>query len=446
MIGSSFAHADNADIHALAAGSVATTDNANGSSTNPRGSIFSDVRPGLLVTYNAPRLIQELTGEVDFFYYFGRTKPNVTFRGDWKAYVLTGPRTEMSLGASASMGQLNALSSGTPSIETPLLVQPEGRTDTKNAAASEAGSWVATEFTSLSQRGFVRYTTTEDTDPMIAVTTKSFEVGGGIGVDHRLRRDNFSFELGASYVYLEKRDPFLKQMGDRLDKQINPRVVAVWAHDWSKAWSSAADVGVVYVNPIFNLTGDTKSALFPIYGVTVAYTDVFGRAQFAARRQVIPNLFVAQNSISESLNATWAMPLAFLDKDQRRRAPKFVGVGTVGVDRTQMIDPIDANLIGNFLVARLDLSVGWQYKPGQTFGFRYEFAYQNGDNVADMIVPSYYRNTFYATFALRWPDDVQVRVPRRNNSLRADKKDLAPIGAEPVVIDPAELLEEGSER
>jgi len=40
---------------------------------------------------------------------------------------------------------------------------------------------------------------------------------------------------------------------------------------------------------------------------------------------------------------------------------------------------------------------------------------------------------------------VQVRVPRRQNSVRADQSDLAPIGAEPVVVDPAELLEEGGE-
>lgn len=441
LIGSSSVRADNAELHALAAGSVATTDNVNGSSTNPRGSIFSDIRPGMLFTYYAPRMIHELTAEVDFFYYFGRTKPNVTFRGDWKAYLSTGPRSEMSVGASASLGQLNALNSSTPSIDSPLLVQPAGNVDTKNVAASEAGSWVATDFMSLSQRGFARYTTTDDSN--IAVTTESFEAGVGIGIDRRLRRDNFSFELGGSYVYLEKKDPFLRQMGDRLDKQLNPRAVGVWQHDWSKEWSSSVDAGVVYVNPIFNLTGDTEAAFFPIFGATVAYTDVYGRALFSARRMVMPNLFVAQNSVSESINATWAMPLTFLDKDGRRRAPRFVGIGTVGVDRTQMIDPTDAQLIGNFLLARLDVAVGWQPRPGQTLGLRYEFMYQNGDEVADMIVPSFYRNTFYFTFALRWPEDVQVRVPRRSNSMRADKKDLAPIGAEPVIIDPAELLEEG---
>ena len=87
--------------------------------------------------------------------------------------------------------------------------------------------------------------------------------------------------------------------------------------------------------------------------------------------------------------------------------------------------------------------LGWQPRHGQTLGLRYEVTYQHGDEVAEMIIPSFLRNTFYFTYALRWPEDVQVRVPRRNNSVRADKRDLAPIGAEPVVIDPAKLLEEG---
>ena len=61
-----------------------------------------------------------------------------------------------------------------------------------------------------------------------------------------------------------------------------------------------------------------------------------------------------------------------------------------------------------------------------------------------MLVPSCLRNTFYFTFALRYPTEVKVKGPRRQHtSVRADKGDLSPIGAEPVVIDPTELLEGG---
>jgi hypothetical protein len=250
-------------------------------------------------------------------------------------------------------------------------------------------------------------------------------------------------EVGASYVHLEKHDPFLRQMGDRLDKQVNPRVIGVWNHDFSKEWSSSINAGVVYVNPIYGLTGDTAAGAFPTFGITGAYTDVWGRAQVTARRGIAPNLFIAQNTVSDGMNATFAMPLAFLDRDAPRREPRFVGLGTVGFDRTRMIDPETADLDGRFYIGRVDLTVGWQPREGQTFSVRYEFAYQSGDSVAEMTVPSFFRNTFYFTFALRWPEDVRVKVPRRNSSMRADRGDLAPLGAEPVIIDPAELFEEG---
>jgi hypothetical protein len=399
----------------------------------------------MLFTYNAPRMIHELTTEVDFFYYFGRSSPNVTFRGDWKAFFLTGPRSELSVGASASYGQLNALSASTPSNENPLLVQPAGKINSTNASASENGSWIATKFTRLFQRGFARYTTTEDTDPDIAVTTKSAEAGFGIGFDHRVRRDSLVLEAGAAYVYLEKNDPFLRQMGDRLDKQINPRAVAIWSHDFSRQLSTSVEGGAVYVNPIYSLEGDTKPDIFPIFGITGAYTDVWGRAQVTARRAVTPNLFIAQNTLSDSLTATFAVPLTWFDRDSRKRAPRVVGIGTLGVDRTQLINSSTSDLNGRFIVARLDAAVGWQPRTGQTLGLRAELTRQQGDMIADMTVPTFNRFTAYFTFSLRWPEDVQVRVPRRNQSVRADKRDLAPIGSEPVVIDPTELLEEQGE-
>ena len=425
---------------------MATTDNVNGvdrTKQDPTGSIFTNVRPGMLFTFNAPRMIHELVTEVDFLYYFGRTQPNVTFRGDWKAFFLPSPRSEVTLGATGSRGQLNALSAGTISNENPLLITPEGKVNTNNASATQNASWVATEFTRLFQRSFSRYTTTEDTDPMSLVTTESYEFGGGVGWDHRLRYDSFIVEVGGSYVYMRKDDPMMVQMGDRLDKQLNPRGVVVWQHDWNRQWSTNVDVGVVYVNPLFNLTGDTKPAPFPIAGVVGAYTDVWGRAQLQARRQVTPNLFIAQNTVSDSVSATFAMPLTWFDRDQRKRAPRVVGIGTLGADRTQLIDPLLGEATGDFKVLRLDLSVGWQPRPGQTLGLRYEVTKQFGGSTSEQVIPSFLRNTFYFTFSLRWPEDVQVRVPRRNQSVRADKSDLAPIGSEPVVIDPAELLEEG---
>jgi len=57
------------------------------------------------------------------------------------------------------------------------------------------------------------------------------------------------------------------------------------------------------------------------------------------------------------------------------------------------------------------------------------------------IAPSFFSDTLFFTFALRYPDRVVATVPRQTDSVRADRKDLAPVGAEPVVPDPTEPSE-----
>ena len=446
LSGATSVRAGNGDFHATANGSVATTDNETGAETGSpdrKASIFSDVRPGMLFTYNSRRMIHELVTDVDLLYHFGQDRPNVVFHGDWKAFFLPTPRSELTLNATGMEGQMYALSAGSLPTEASTQVVPLGRVNVAQGSAGEQLSWVATEMNRVWQRGFARYTTTEDTEAL--VDTKAFEGGAALGIDREYRHDSFGVEAGASYVFLQRlEDPMMPRLGNRQDHQINPRGVVVWQHDFNKEWSSNVEAGGVYVIPYgidpYNPMDVRKPALFPIFGVTGAYTDVWGRAQIAARRQVTPNLFIAQNTLSDSLKLTLALPLPFFDQNTNRHDPRVVGLGSAGVERSQLIDPSTGMLQGEFKVVRVDFGVGWQPWQGQTFGIRYEFSYQNGDTIADLIVPTFFRNTIYFTYSLRYPQEVQVRVPRREQSVRADRTDLAPIGAEPVVNDPAEEL------
>jgi len=460
------AYADNLDFYGTANGSVATTDNANGleaGKPGKRGDVFSDIRPGFLATYYAPRMIHELSSEVDFLYHIATARPTVTFRAGWKAFFIPSPRTEATLNADASKGQLNALSaSASPLTDDVTSVLPPGRVDIESVTGSQNFSWVASEGSRVWQRSFGRFgTTLDEAAGLEDVTTTSWEAGVALGLDHTLRHDNFVFEIGGSYVHMEKLDPSSRQMGSRLDRQWNPRSVIVWQHDIDKKWSSNIDVGGVYVVPTgcstnpndptgpcvpdpYNPTQTRNNGFFPVFGGVAAYTDVWGRAQVAARRQVTPNLFIAQNTQSDSLTITAAMPLTIFDKDSNKEQPKVVGIGNAGIESTRLIDPTTGNLTSTFHVARIDFGVGWSPRPGQTLGLRYELTYQNGTTAeADMVVPEFVRNTFYFTFSLRYPEDILVKVPRRNQSVRADRKDLAPIGAEPVIVDPTEFLEGG---
>ncbi len=72
--------------------------------------------------------------------------------------------------------------------------------------------------------------------------------------------------------------------------------------------------------------------------------------------------------------------------------------------------------------------------------------YQTADRapaIGDPL-PGFLRNTIYISAAVRFPSDVAARVPkRRTNSVRADRKDLAPIGVEPVIPDLTEGAGDG---
>lgn len=439
------AHADRATFHGTVVGSVATTDNVFATArANAEADAFMQVRPGMLFSYDAPRFIQVLTAEVEFLdYALHSDKPSVTFRAAWQGFYTPGPRSELTTSVDASTGQLNAMATRTTPDQTGINVLPPGRIDTRQGNATEYFSYQLGKDTRFSQTGFGRWTATKDADPNIAVTTDAYETGGSLALDHTFNHDTLAIEGGASYVYLKRIDPNGVQMGSRLDRQINPRAVLTWRHDINRLWSFNANGGGVWVFPVgtdpYNPGDKRRSSPFPVFGATLAYTDVWGHATLTAQRAVAPNLFIAENTATESALATLALPLPYLDKTPHARNPKLVGLGTLGLERTQLIDSEMGDLLGRFYVAHIDAGVGYTPKPGQTYGLRYELMYQTGDSVGTMIIPSFWRNTIFFTFSLRYPDEMAAQVPRRTQSMRSDRNDLSPLGAEPVVPDAAEL-------
>jgi hypothetical protein len=446
------AHADNWTIHATASGDVATTDNTFSVDEGRQGDIFFQVRPGMLFTYNAPRNIHELNAEVELLQYVSHSeRPSVTVRTGWRGMFLPGPRSELTVNANYGTGQLSTLTSNLPPDQSGLPLLPAGKSDFHQADGATYFSWQATKEVRVTHNAFGRYTFTDDNvePPNGPTRITTSEVGMAIGVERDFRRDSFSLSGGGSYVYLRRRAPMGIMMGPRIDKQLNPRATLAWRHDFDRHWSGALDIGAVYVNPVgidpYHPLEERRGAPFPTYGGLLAYTQPWGRATLNVRRQVTPSQFIPQNTLNDTAVVQAAMPLEFLDRDTSLRRPRVVGLASVGVERTQLIDATTSDLQSAFYLGRIDAAVQWSPRPGQTYGIRYEFAYQHGDDSADMLTASFFRNTIYFTFALRYPDRVAVKVPRRGQSVRADRRDLSPVGAEPVIPDPTEVLPEGEE-
>jgi hypothetical protein len=445
------ASADSTSYHGTVVGSVATTDNVFATTReNAEADIYMQVRPGMLFSYDSPRAIQELTGEVEFLEYVAHSdKPSVTFRAGWQGFFLPGPRSQLTTTVNASTGQLNAMATRTSPDMAGINVVPPGQIDTRQGDAQEYLTYQAGKDTRVSETLFGRWTGTQDADPMIGVTTDAYESGVTLAGEHTFQHDTIAIDGGASYLWLRRLDPMGVQMGNRLDKQLNPRGSLSWRRDINRVWSLNASGGVVYVNPVgtdpYNPTDKRRANLFPTGSATVAYADNWGLATLTARRSVAPNLYIAENTVNEGVVATVAMPLPWLDKVPHARSPKLVGLGTIGIERSELIDSEQGGTLGTFNVAHVDVGVGYTPSPGQTYGLRYEFLYQTGDSSATMVIPSYWRNTLFFTFSLRYPDRIAGQVPRRTQSFRSDRKDLSPLGAEPVVPDPAEALPQGGD-
>ncbi len=441
------AHADRTSIHGTVSGDVAATDNVFAATRETStADIFFTVRPGVFFTVNRAKMVHELNAEAELLQYLAHSdQPSLSFRAGWRASFVVGKYSSIQTSIGASTGVLSALSSRSTPDQTITQLNPLGRVETRNADANEYFSWSSGRDVRLSQTLFARASQTDDnvavdltmgTGPTVV---KSAEAGFALGIERSFRRgDSVSLEAGASLLRLERDAPPAAMQGPRLDHQLNPRARVQWRHDFDRAWSGTADGGVVFVFPYGedpdNPGEEQNRGTFPILGAALALTEVWGRAQLQVRRDVNPNLFIAQNTVNDSATVSVAMPLPWLD-ESRRRNPRLVGLGSLGFNRTRLIET-GGELSSSFLIGRLDAGVGYSPRPGVTYGVRYEFVYQTGDSEATAVIGGFFRNTISFTFNVQYPDRVAGGVPkRRSNSVRADGKDMVPIGVEPISVD-----------
>ncbi|MEO8704232.1 MAG: hypothetical protein ABI867_29535 [Kofleriaceae bacterium] len=460
IVGSS-AHAENKSIHATVSGDVAATDNVFAATSDQNEADLSfTVRPGVLFGYDAPRVSHDLAFEGEIIEFLAHSeKPSVSLRGSERSSFITSRHTNLITSIAGSTGVLSALSSRQSPDQTAPQLAPLGRVEVMQGDASVGLGWSSGRDFSVTPTIFARASRTDgnedetSTVPMQATIVKSAEAGASIGFERQFRAgDSVSLEAGASVLRLERdADPAALQ-GPRLDRQFNPRARVQWRHDFGKAWSSTLDGGVVFVYPFGtdpdNPTATAEDGVFPIAGAALAYTEVWGRASLAARRDVTPNLFVAQNTVNDSAVLSVVMPLPWLD-ESRMRAPKLVALGSLGTNRTQLINSQSSDVESSFLIHRLDVGVGYSPRPGFTYGVRYEFIYQTGDDLAVMQIPGFYRNTISFTFQIRYPERVaggdQPKRKPGSGGVRADGKDLVPLGVDPVSTDVGEGEGEGED-
>jgi hypothetical protein len=440
------ARADHTSVHVSASGDVAVTDNlfSVARDANPQSDLYLTLRPGVIGTWETPRMIENLAieGEILEYATHNNTDPSLTLRGRWDSLWLLGPRSELGLGGDAAEGRITALSANSPADQTSVIVTPSGNSELRNADAYQRVSWQSTRATRTSENAYVHWGATSD-NAMAPTTTDSIDTGVSFAFDRLFSHDDLGLEVGGSYVKLELVAPTgMGASPSRFDQELNPHATASWRHDYSRRWSSSLSGGVVYVNPFgtdkFNpMRPPGAAAPAPVFNATLAYTGDWGFATLTGSRAVSPNLLIAQNTVDTGAYLRLALPLPWLELSSRSE-PHYTAIGSVGVAETQLIDPVSSDLVGSFELAHVDLALQYRPSTSTTYALRYEFAYQHGDTIAALVEPSYFRNTVYFEFQFRYPEVLAASVPRRTGSVRADGGDLAPVGSEPVVPDAAE--------
>jgi hypothetical protein len=446
------ARADNSTWQFTLSGDLAPTDNvfAVPESDNPQADVFVEVRPGVLWAYDSPRAMQELSAQLDLVEYaLHSTDLSATGYGNWKGFFLPGPRSEALLTADASAGELNAISSRSNFDAPPPGLVPDTTKPITvyQGDASAYLSWIAAKDWRLYVNGVAQYLGTDDNEPMPTITYAGL-AGINLGLQREFRSNSLSLEVGGQWVYLERVAPVgaLPGTGDLLSRQLNPRGLAIWRHDIDKHWSTNLTGGVVYLYPYAHDPVDpmdlNKPSIYPTASALLGYSQPWGRATLTVSHVIAPNLLVAENVMDDQAMGQVALPLPWLDDNPHLRTPKLAALGMVSFERTELLDAATSAQEGRFDIFRLSAGVSYSPHPGRTYGLRYEFIYQRPtDSIGALLAPAFFRDTLYFTFDLRFPDRVAVAIPRIN-SIRADGKDLAPVGAEPVVPDPLEQLDD----
>jgi hypothetical protein len=437
--------AQSTSYHLTLSGDIAATDNALSAPVGAEADIFFQLRPGLLFAYNGPRQMHELAADAEVLEYVRHsTEPTFTGRGTCRSIYLFSPLSELVTSVSAGTGRLNAITTATSPDLAAIGATPNGAIIERDASADEYGSHTLSPSWRIGEVMSAHYTGLIDDTPMAGSHTHSGAVSGSASGEYNWKSNALSIEAGVEYLYLERYAPLLPPGldGSRLTRQLNPHALVSWRRDLSRYWSASISGGVKQVRPVgidkYNPGDVEQTGIYPLLGAQVSYTDIWGRLTISGHRTLAPNLLIAQNTETTGGLVQLSLPLPFLD-DSRRRDPKLFAQGTFGYEHTRLIETdLGATdmLAGAFDNFHVDVGIGYAPRPGFTYGLRYEFLHQTGSDSSTLAVISpFTRNTLFFTFALRYPDRVAVTIPKRQDSVRADRKDLPPIGEEVVVPD-----------
>lgn len=419
------ARADAHSIHVLGHLQTAWTDNLlsapeddDPNTPEPEADFYTQISPGLLVSYETPRTIHELTADLDANLYARNDEAySLQGRGGWRGFFLTSPRSELSTAASFATGETATMSTSQPASMGTGTVQPGGNNTFWSVEGAENLSWTATQAVRVSQS--VRLRRFETTDETTGISSGGSEVGLSGGVDRGWQYTAVAFQLSASYVTLTATG------AEESTDTVNSNAVVSYRRDFGPRWNALFDGGAAAVIPL----DEGETVVQPTVGAMVGYAPNWGHAGLQLRRSLAPNLALGQNTVTDSATINASLPTPWLTNDPN--LPKLVVSGSGGFTRTQTIDSTTGTLQSGFDVVHADVAIQYQPRIGLGFALRGQHLRQVAadDAVGAMTTFDYDRTTVIVSMTYRFPDRLAAEIPLRD-SLRVDRGGNTSVGEE----------------
>lgn len=412
-------HAGNYSVHVLGTAEASWTDNlfaVPDDSADPLPPHESDVlirfRPGVLTTYETPRTIHNVEYTLDANLYLDHTEArsighNLIARG----FYLTSPRSEVQTSLGISTGMLAALSTRQTPSEGQPVARGSGNGEFWSIDASQGLNYAATRDLRVTQGLQVHRLSSTDA---LGAETHGTDLGASLGVDRGWRQSALAVQTGARYVILTQ--------GLTDNRSIHSSLAVSFRRDLSRRWSSLADAGVAWIAPI----DEDAHTVQPTFGLNLSYAPEWGAAGFQVRRALAPNLYLAENTITDTAIANASLPLPWLTDDPN--LPTLTVGGVLGAGRSQVIrGDVIASTVN---VVFGDLAVTYAPRGDLTFVVRAQHQRQiPGESTTMMAALEYDRTTVITSVTWRFPERLAADIPMRD-SLRVDRRDNTPVGEE----------------
>jgi hypothetical protein len=409
-------------VHVEGAAAVAWTDNtanrpevADENETIPEAGFFTQLRPSVLLTYEAPRSVHVSAASVDVNLYQTQEPAN-TYNGSLvhSSLFALSPMMEAGLGATLGFGRVD-----------PLILQQageiQGDTTFRSGAISQNARWQATRDWRLDQSFGLNLVSTEQGGG----ETLASSVAMTLGAERAWARTALGLVGNASYVTIDQDGNASTQLITGLS--VNAR------RDLGPLWSmnAAAGVGFILVTDQPEPPNESSFAPTPTGSLTLNYVQPLGTvtASISATvaHAITPNLLLGNvtNTSSASLNAGVPLPWFW-----RNQTPVVAIAGSLGVSHSRPTLGDDDPSWNNFFA---NAAASWAVDDGLSMALRYQYARIDvyGDAMDTAVQPpeDFFRHTVLIEATGRFPSRQAAQLPDRVTR-RVDRSNEAPIGGE----------------